>query len=108
MAIRARQLTSPKMREKLAASIDRLLRTAEASSKFNVRVAPDTHAISAARAHLQLISEILHGQELVYARGVALSIALLRDPDSPLYLPSETGSAWYWAQLATQALEGHV
>ncbi len=108
MAIRARQLTSPKIREKLAAAIDRLLRTAEASSKFSVGVAPEEDAISAARAHLQLISEILAGQDLVYAHGVALTIALLRDPDSPLYLPSETGSAWYWAQLAIQALEGNL
>jgi hypothetical protein len=35
-------------------------------------------------------------------------IALIRDPDSPLYIPAEAGSAWYWTEIATQALQGHV
>lgn len=94
LALRARQLTSRGFRERLASSIDDLLRDANRAS------------IDAAHSELRHITEILRGPAPVYARGVALSRALVWDGRSPLYGPSEVGTAWYWAYLARQALEG--
>ncbi|MGB0094795.1 MAG: hypothetical protein WBP81_19960 [Solirubrobacteraceae bacterium] len=45
---------------------------------------------------------------MVYAHGAALTAALLYDDESALYIGAEAGSAWYWAELATQALEGRI
>ena len=44
----------------------------------------------------------------MYARGVALSDALVHDGQSPLYGVWEAGSAWYWTRLAADALEGRL
>jgi hypothetical protein len=108
LATRARQLTSRRMRGKLVAAIEDLVATVEDPALFSPRIGPEHEAVLAAREHLRQICAILESDEPVYARGVALTIALIRDPDSPLYIPAEVGSAWYWAQLATQALQGHV
>jgi hypothetical protein len=108
LALRARQLTSRHSRDRLAKSIDHLVRVADCPPRWSPIGQPAHPSVHAARTHLQRVSEILRGSSLVYARGVALSDALVHDVESPLYCASEAESAWYWAQLATHALEGHV
>lgn len=108
IAVRSRQLTNRKVRDKLADTIDRLLRSADEPSPRSSMVHPAVVSVRAARVQLVRISEILHSDDLVYARGVALSGALLFDGESPLYSASQAGAAWHRAQLAVRALEGHI
>ncbi len=108
LALRARQLTGRKEREKLASSIIARIREAERHRPFGVTAGPSRQCIRAARDELRQMAELLLDPGPVYARGVALGWALLRCPDSPLYESSEADSAWYWARLASEALEGHI
>jgi hypothetical protein len=108
IAARARQLTKRRRREKTATLIDRVLCTVDEPDRWRLRVHPAAEAVRAARSHLERISELLRSDSPVYARGVALSRALLHDVESPLFSAADGGAAWYWAQLATHALEGHV
>src|SRR5947209_4564272 len=106
LTLRAHQLTSSKMRDRLTSSIDRLLRSIDHPRHWRLTSGPDCVCIAAASADLQAISDMLHGGSLVYARGVAMTSTLVRNAESPLFDPREAGSAWYWAQLAVRALEG--
>jgi len=81
---RAGQLTSPAERERLAASVRRVERSADAShlagaSPLNRR------AIRAAAADLDALVDCLLGAEPARARGVLLVRRVLDDPASPLY-----------------------
>lgn len=108
LALRARQLTGRKERNKLACSIMHRIREVDNPRPFGVTASPSRRCIRAARAELREMAELLLDPGPVYARGVALGWALLRSPDSPLYDGSEADSAWYWARLASDALEGHI
>ena len=108
LALRAHQLTSPKMRDRLTSSIDAILRSIDHPRRWRLTPGPERACVAAAHADLQAISDILHGGSLVYARGVAMTSTLVRNAESPLFDPREAGSAWYWAQLAVRALEGHI
>ena len=108
LALRARQLTGRKERQKLACSIINRIREVDDPRPFGVTASPSRRCVRAARAELREMAELLLDPGPVYARGVALGWALLRSPDSPLYDGSEADSAWYWAKLASEALEGHI
>ncbi len=108
LALRARQLTSRKQRDKLAWSIINRIREIDDPRPFGVTASPSRRCVRAARAELRQMAEVLLDPGPVYARGVALGWALLRSPDSPLFDGSESDSAWYWARLASEALEGHI
>jgi hypothetical protein len=108
LALRVNQLTDRKMREKLGKRIERVLRSAGEMPRRSMFVRPNPVCVEAARAELQAIAEILHGGSLVYGRGVAMTAALVSSPESPLFDARESVSAWYWAQLAARALQGHL
>lgn len=108
LALRARQLTCPKARTRLADAIERRIRAAEEPPKFSPQVPPAGASVRAASAELNSIAQLLRSPLVVYARGVALAAALINDGESPLFCSSESASAWYWAQLALGALEGAV
>lgn len=106
LALRARQLTSRRHREMIADSLDQLVRAAERPPRWGSAVSPVRGSIDAARTELAQISEALRSPVPAYARGVALSEALVHDGQSPLYGAFEAASAWYWARLAILALKG--
>src|SRR2546423_10873742 len=108
LVLRAHQLTSPKIRDRLTSSVDGILRSVDHPEHWRLIPGPERVCVEAARADLQAISDILRGGSLVYARGVAMTSTLARDAESPLFNPREAESAWYWAQLAVRALEGHM
>ena len=96
------------MRDRLTSSIDAILRLIDHPRRWRLTSGPERVCIAAARADLQAISDMLHGESLIYARGVAMTLALVRTAESPLFDPRQAASAWYWAQLAVRALEGHI
>jgi hypothetical protein len=108
LQLRVRQLTDPRMREALCRRLEGVLRCADRAPRWGLFIAPERACVDAARDELQAIAEILGDGSLVYARGVAMTSALIHDAESPLFDPRQAVSAWYWAQLARRALEGHV
>lgn len=108
LTLRARQLTGRRARNWIARSLDELMQDAAPRDRWSSRVRPACRSVDSARAHLHRICDLLRGPGPVHARGVALTIALLSDAASPLYSSSETASAWYWARLTVDALEGHA
>jgi hypothetical protein len=108
LALRAHQLTSSKMRDRLISSIDGILRSIDHPRHWRLTSGPEHVCIAAARGDLQAISDMLHDGSLVYARGVAMASTLVRNAESPLFDPREAVSAWYSAQRAARALEGHI
>lgn len=105
LTLRARQLTSRPIRERLAISIATVLCH---SSRKRLTIAPEPVCIEAAAAELQAIEEIVAGECPVYARGVAMTTELLQSPDSPLFDPREAESARDSARRSMTALQGHI
>jgi hypothetical protein len=108
LQLRIRQLTDRRMRERLRRRIESALRSSRGERPWSLFPRPEPVCVDAARAELAEIAEILGDAPLVYARGVAMASALLRDFASPLFDTREAVSTWYWAQLTIRALEGHV
>jgi hypothetical protein len=108
LQLRVHQLTDRRVREKLGRRIERVVLSVDRTRRWSPFVRPEPACVAAARAELRTIAEILRDGSLVYVRGVAMTAALVTDPESPLFDPREAVSAWYWAQMAARALEGHV
>jgi hypothetical protein len=108
LALRAHQLTSSRMRDRLSSSIDGILRSIDHPRHWHLTSGPECVCIAAARADLQAIGDMLRGGSLVYARGVAMTSTLVGNAESPLFDRREAASAWYSALLAVRALEGHL
>lgn len=108
LALRARPLTSRHERDRLAISIGDLLRTGDSRPRWSSAVPPCRGAIDAAEPELRRMAEILSGCAPVYARGVALSDALVHDGQSPLYGTRETAAAWDCARRTVAALQGRL
>jgi hypothetical protein len=106
LAIRARRLTGPRYRARVAAGLARAVRDAEASTRgFSAAVRPDRREVIAARTVLTTLERRLRGAGQVSARGVALLESLLTDGTSPLYLPGEPGALGSRLRAAAAALE---
>ncbi len=103
LTLRARQLTSRPIRERLAISIATVLCH---SGRKRLTIAPEPVCIEAAAAEPRAIEEILAGECPVYARGVAMTTELLQSPDSPLFDPREPESARDSAWRSMTALQG--
>lgn len=108
LALRARQLTSRRERDRLARSIRDLFRAGDSRPRWSSAVPPCRSAIDVAGPELRRIAEILSGCAPVYARGVALSDALVHDGQSPLYGTRETASARDCARRTVAALAGRL
>jgi hypothetical protein len=63
--------------------------------------------VLAARTELLRLAARLREPARVSPRGVALTRALLMEPDSPLYRPEGRGSVWALAHGASEALDEH-
>jgi hypothetical protein len=93
LALRARRLTTPPRRRKVALAIRHLIREAEgAVAPSRLRVSPVPDRVSAASRELRLLAEKLAEPTPVSARGVAETLLLLTDGTGPLYNPRSEGS----------------
>jgi hypothetical protein len=108
LTLRARQLTSRATRTRLTDRINEILRFSGDARRWRLTIAPDRVSIDSARAELQAIAEIVDGQSLVYARGVAMVVELLQSPSSPLFDPGKADPARQRARLSLLALQGHI
>jgi hypothetical protein len=92
LALRARQLTAPRRRGRIADGLAGALRSAQDDrSGLTSAVRPDARELLGARVVLTAVERRLRGSEPVTARGVALLGLLLTDGASPLYRPSGAG-----------------
>ena len=107
-AMRARQLTTRRSREGLAAAVEKLVDASERpprsgrSSRAPVRWSE----VSSARASLLGVAGVLRSPGPVSARGVAMVRALLIDGSSPIYSPFQApDELWHATRDAMRALE---
>jgi hypothetical protein len=98
LALRAHQLIRPRYRRRLAASVQRLVDELDADrrSYLSSAVPVNYEHVAPARGTLQALAGALRDLDPIDPRGVALSLRLITDPDSPLY----TGAA---AELQVKA-----
>jgi hypothetical protein len=93
LALRARRLTNPPARRRLALAIRRLVREADdAAVGSHVRVTAVTDRVAAASRELTTLAASLAEPAPVCARGVAQTLLLLSDGTGPLYNPHNDGS----------------
>jgi hypothetical protein len=84
LAARAAQLTSPPMRSSIAEGLERLVRAAQRPQR-RWWAPSGRQAVLANSSSLHELAATLHGEELVYARGVAILAELLTDGTGPAY-----------------------
>jgi hypothetical protein len=90
---RARQLTSRRCRNGLAAGIRNLVAAAEETKHPYSAAAPiERRTILSERASLLDLADDLAGDDEVAPRGIALVDSLLTDGTSPVYMPSPDGA----------------
>jgi hypothetical protein len=108
LALRARQLTGPVHRGRLADSIERIVALAEGGSS-RLSSAPPllTRDVRASRAALLGLSQALREEPYVRATGVALARRLLVDGSGPLYVEAGEDALWLAARAAAAELTGH-
>ena len=104
VATRARQLVSPRERERLACALDRVKVAARTRSPMLTSRAPlNLEAARLASPALVELSRALRVRRSVDARGVATTQLLLTDPASPLYRPDHPTAAY---EMVCEALVG--
>jgi hypothetical protein len=105
LAIRARRITSPRNRARVADGLARAIRDARAATPgFGAAVQPNRREIVAARTVLAHVDRRLRDARPVTPRGVALLQSLLTDGTSPLYRPGEPGALGSELRAAAAAL----
>lgn len=93
LAHRARQVTSPRFRAGLAASIRNLLDAAEEPRRgLSSAVPVQRYEILSERELLLELAADLESRDQLQPRGVALIEQLLTNGDSPVYMSSPEGS----------------
>lgn len=106
LELRAAQLESLRVRAGFAAGLRNVLDAAEEPSRPISSAAPlNRREIRFARPALVDLADGLARSEPVRAHGVAIAATLLRDPDSPLFAPAESGTLWGLARAAIRALD---
>ncbi len=105
LAFRARKLTGPRARKRVADGLARALRSAQDTSPgITAAVRPDARELLDARISLTAVERRLRGSEAVTAQGMAMLGLLLTDAMSPLYLPSGPGELASRLRAAAAAL----
>jgi hypothetical protein len=88
LGLRARQLTSPKLRRRLADSLTRAVRRVSVPNVFSPAAPLDRRAVAQVRPQLvELADRLQDSTRPVEPRGVAMIKELLADGTSPLYSP---------------------
>lgn len=92
LRLRSEQLTAPGHRAKLAAQIDQVIDMAERTAVVNSAELPlDRPEVIEARAWFLQLRDALAGADPVTARGVAMTLWLLRNRESPIFAPVGIG-----------------
>ena len=108
LAARAAQLLSRRHRRRLAASIERVVREADATPKpsFSVALGTARDQVAEARASLLFVAHLLRHAERLGPRGVAIIERLLTDGGSAVYVKSFRGALELQVQTALDCLVG--
>lgn len=105
LALRARKLTSPRGRKRVADGLAGALRSAKDTRPgITAAVRPDARELLDADIALIAVERRLRGSEAVTAQGVAMLGGLLTDAASPLYRPSGPGELASRLRAAAAAL----
>jgi len=105
LALRARKLTSGRRRKHIAAGLSRALRSARYTGpSFTAAVRPRATELISAQPVVTSLASRLRSPEPVTAQGMAMLGALLTDPGSPLYQPTEPGTLASRLRTAAAAL----
>jgi hypothetical protein len=105
LALRARKLTGPHARKRVAGGLAGALRSAQDTRPgITAAMRPDARELLDARIALSAVERRLRGSEAVSAQGVAMLGGLLMDAASPLYLPSGPGELASRLRAAAAAL----
>jgi hypothetical protein len=108
LALRARKLTGPRGRERIADGLAGARRSAEDTRPgISAAVRPDARELLEARTVLAVLERRLRGSGPVRAQGVAMLGVLLTDAASPLYQPSGWGELASRLRAAAAGLEPH-
>jgi len=109
LAYRSARLTSERGRERLAASLDRVLDAVVRPARgWSTAVPPCRDEVVAADALLVQVRELLRSRTPVYSQGAARLENLLRDGGGPLYWPARRGALRHELEVAIAALEGRA
>lgn len=107
LAYRSARLTSEGGRERLAASLDRVLDAAvRPAQRRSAAVPPCRDEVVAAGPLLIQARALLRSRTPVYSQGAARLEDLLRDGGSPLYWPAQPGALSHELEVVIAALEG--
>jgi hypothetical protein len=102
LAVRAQQLSSPRYRRALAASLQRLVSGGNTAASMHYLIG--RKRVAAAAGELSDLAERLREPGLVSARGVAMACELLREGNGPLYQDCGPAALRHAALQAIQAL----
>lgn len=107
LAYRCARLTSERGRERLAASLDRVLDAAVRPAPRPSAAVPSCREEVVAGGRLLIQArDLLRSRMPIYSQGAARLENLLRDGGSPLYWPARPGALSQDLELAIAALEG--
>jgi hypothetical protein len=104
LRLRATQITAPKRRCALSASLQAAVRDAHRSPRWSAAVPLARGAVLAAADELRLLAGCLADPTAPAAQGVALAGQIVRDPCSPLYAPDSPEALRAAARIAHRAL----
>ena len=106
LALRARRLIRPRNRQRLAASLEHLVDDAagDPGSYVSSAVPFQRDQVAVARGTLLSLAGALRDIDPVDPRGVAMTLRLITDPTSPLYVQTATGALQLRAHAALRRL----
>jgi len=106
LALRARRLIRSRNRRRLARSVEHLVEEVDADRNWWLSAAVPVlrDQVVEARGTLVALAGALRDAEAVTPRGVAMTLRLLTDPASPLYVRTATGALQLQATAALEAL----
>jgi hypothetical protein len=106
LAIRAHQLTRPRYRRRLAASVEHLVEDlgTDPGSYMSSAVPFRLDQVAEARGTLLSLAGALRDVDPVNPRGVAMTLRLITDPGSPLYAGAARGALQLRAHSALRCL----
>jgi hypothetical protein len=106
LAVRTRQLVSPRTRERLATAVERLVDCAQRRPAPSEMVWVPHREILEARSELLGLASRLRDARPVYARGVAMVSRLAHDGTGPAFTPHAGVALRRAIAAASDALEG--
>jgi hypothetical protein len=104
LGLRAEQISTPRTRRTLAASLERAVSDAQRPPRWTCSAPLARRAIRKAAPELRALAARLIAERAPSPQGVALASQLLRDPGSPLYAPGGEEALRFGARLARRSL----